>query len=57
VAQHTTRQTGAIDGQFTRHLIYAISQQKRKQVEEISGWLKTTGLLQEVKLCMLRQVN
>ena len=33
----------AIDGRTTRHAGYAISQGKRKRVEEIFGWLKTTA--------------
>jgi hypothetical protein len=44
VAQHTTNRASAIDGRTTRHPGYAISQQKRKRVEEIFSWLKTVGL-------------
>lgn len=43
VAQHTTRRRRAIDGRTTRHPGYAVSQQKRKRVEEVFGWLKTGG--------------
>jgi len=43
VAQNDTRRRSAIDGRTTRHTGYAISQQKRKRVEEIFGWLKTVG--------------
>jgi transposase len=50
VAQYTTRRTSAIDGRTTRHPGYPVSQQKRKRVEEIFGWLKTVGLLRKVKL-------
>ena len=50
VVQHTTRWTSAIDGRTTRHPGYAVSQQKRKRVEEVFGWLKTVGLLRKVKL-------
>ncbi len=50
VAQHTTRRRSAIDGRTTRHPGYAISQQKRKRVEEVFGWLKTVGLVRKVKL-------
>ena len=42
VAQHT-RRASAIDGRTTRHPGYALSQRKRKRVEEIFGWLKTVG--------------
>ena len=50
VAQHTTRRRSAIDGRTTRHPGYAVSQQKRKRVEEVFGWLKTVGLVRKVKL-------
>lgn len=49
VAQHTNRRRSAIDGRTTRHAGYAISQQKRKRVEEIFGWKKTVGLLRKVR--------
>lgn len=57
VAQHTTRRTSAIDGRTTRHPGYAVSQQRRKRVEEIFGWLKTVGLLRKVKLRGVRRVG
>lgn len=57
VAQHTTRRSSAIDGRTTRHLGYAVSQQKRKRVEEIFGWLKTVGLLRKVKLRGVQRVG
>jgi transposase len=43
VAQNTSGRRSAIDGRTTRHAGYAISQRIRKRVEEIFGWLKTTG--------------
>jgi IS5 family transposase len=57
VAQHTTNRTSAIDGRTTRHPGYAISQQKRKRVEEVFGWLKTVGLLRKVKLRGIQRVG
>jgi transposase len=48
VAQHTSGRSSAIDGRPTRHPGYAVSQRKRKCVEEIFGWLKTVGLLRKV---------
>ena len=57
VAQHTTNRTGAIDGRTTRHPGYTVSQQKRKRVEEIFGWLKTVGLLRKVKLRGVQRVG
>jgi IS5 family transposase len=49
VAQQTAGRSSAIDGRTTYHPGYAISQRKRKQVEEIFGWLKTVGLLRKVR--------
>jgi transposase len=43
VAQNNKRRRSAIDQRTTRHPGYQISQQKRKRVEEIFGWLKTVG--------------
>ena len=42
-AQHTSGRSSAIDGCTTRHRSYALSQQLRKRVEEIFGWMKTVG--------------
>jgi transposase len=49
VAQNTSGRSSAIDGRTTRHPGYAVSQRKRKCVEEIFGWLKTVGLLRKVR--------
>src|SRR5262245_62799152 len=43
VAQNTTRRRSAIDARTTRHRGYAVSQRKRKLVEEPFGWGKTIG--------------
>jgi transposase len=51
-----TRKT-AIDGRITRHPGYAVSQIVRKRVEEIFGWVKTTGGLAQVKLRGLAKVQ
>lgn len=40
----------SVDGRTTRHTGYAISQRKRKRVEEIFGWAKTVGPLRKAKL-------
>jgi transposase len=37
------RRRSAIDVRTTRHAGYAVSQRKRKLVEEIFGWMKTVG--------------
>jgi len=51
VAQNDNRRRGgsAIDKRTTRHPGYAVSQRKRKRVEEIFGWLKTVGLLRKTR--------
>jgi transposase len=38
-----------IDARTTRHVGYAISQQRRKLVEQIFGWMKTVGGLRQVR--------
>lgn len=43
------KKNSAIDARTTRHAGYAISQQKRKRVEEIFGWLKTVGMLRKTR--------
>ena len=50
VAQNTTNRSSAIDGRTTRHAGYAVSQRKRKRVEQSFGWMKMIGLLRKVKL-------
>ena len=50
VAQNHKRKGGsAIDVRTTRHPGYAISQKKRKRVEECFGWLKTIALMRKVR--------
>jgi hypothetical protein len=49
VAQNNKGRKSAIDGRTTRHLGYAISQQKRKRVEEIFGWMKTVGGMRKLR--------
>ena len=57
VAQHTTGRRSAMDGRTTCHPGYTVSQQTRKRVEEIFGWLKTVGLLRKVKLRGVQRVG
>ena len=58
VAQNDKRRGGsAIDARTTRHAGYAISQQKRKRVEQSFGWMKMIGLLRKVKLRGLPKVD
>ena len=50
VTPHIARKpTSIIDARTTRHRGYAISQQKRKRIEEIYGWLKTVGGLRKTR--------
>jgi transposase len=50
VAQNTKRSGGsAIDGRTARHEGYAVSQKKRKRIEECFGWLKTIALMRKVR--------
>jgi hypothetical protein len=39
----------AIDGRTTRHPGYAVSQQKRKLIEQMFGWMKTVGDLRKLR--------
>ena len=39
----------AIDGRTTRHAGYAVSQRRRKLVEEPYGWMKTVGGLRKLR--------
>jgi transposase len=49
-AQNIKRRGGsALDERTIRHPGYAISQRKRKLVEEVFGWLKTIGLMRKIK--------
>jgi len=50
VAQHITARRGsAIDARTTRHTGYAVSQRKRKLVEQVFGWMKTVGGLRKLR--------
>ena len=49
VAQNNRHRSSAIDGRTTRQAGYAVSQKKRKRVEEIFGWMKTIGLMRKVR--------
>ena len=58
VAQNTGhRRRSAIDDRTTRHAGYAVSQQRRKRVEEIFGWLKTVGLMRKTRHRGARRVD
>jgi transposase len=43
IARIEGRRTPGLDARTTRHNGYALSQRKRKRIEEIFGWMKTVG--------------
>jgi transposase len=49
LARVTGRHTPGLDGRTTRTAGYALSQRLRKRVEEIIGWIKTTGGLRKTR--------
>lgn len=58
VAQNTERNGGsAIDGRTTRHKGYAVSQRFRKRIEEVFGWLKTTGQFRQTRYRGVTKIN
>lgn len=48
IAQNTRNRRSAIDRRTTRHPGYAISQRRRKLIEESFGWAKTVGGLRKM---------
>jgi transposase len=57
VAQNTSNRASAIDGRTTHHPGYLVSQQKRKLIEEVFGWLKTVGLMRKLRHRGTRRVD
>jgi transposase len=49
VAQNDTNRRSAVDERTTRHTGYQLSQEARKRIEEVFGWMKTSGLLRKVR--------
>jgi len=49
MAQNNKGRKSAMDERTTRHPGYAVSQQKRKRVEEIFGWMKTVGGMRKLR--------
>jgi transposase len=56
VAQNTTGRTSAIDGRTTCNPGYKVSLRLRKRVEEIFGWMKTTGGMRKTRYIGQRKV-
>jgi transposase len=57
IAQMKGRNTPGLDTRTTRHASYAISQRKRKRVEEIFGWMKAYGGLRRTMARGLQRVR
>lgn len=58
VARNEKRSGGsAIDARTTRHAGYAVSQRKRKRIEEVFGWMKTIGALRKTRHRGLERVQ
>ena len=57
VAQNTSNRDSAIDGRTTCHPGYKISLRLRKRVEEIFGWMKTTGGMRKTRYVGQRKVG
>lgn len=57
IAEMKGRHTPGLDARTTRHAGYAISQQKRKRVEEIFGWMKAYGGLRRTMARGLHRVR
>ena len=57
VAQNQGRRRSRLDQRTTRHLGYEISQRKRKRIEEVFGWMKTVGMLRQLRHRGLERVG
>lgn len=57
VAQNQRHRRSAIDARTTRQDGYAISQRKRKRVEEVFGWIKTIALQRKTRFRGLERVG
>lgn len=51
------RRKTAVDGRALRHAGYDISQRCRKRIEEVFGWIKTTGGMAQLKVRGLAKVQ
>ena len=56
VTQNISGRRSAIDGRTTRHPGYAVSQVRRKRVEEIFGWVKATAGKAKTRFRGIRRV-
>lgn len=57
VDKNGVRRRSALDDRTTRHPGYAISLRSRKRIEEVFGWIKTTGSLRKTRHRGTERVN
>jgi Transposase DDE domain len=57
VAQNTSGRRSAVADAIARSVGYAISQQKRKLIEQGFGWAKTGGRMRQVMVRGLKKVD
>jgi capsid protein len=57
VAQNTSALRSAVPDAIARSVGYAISQQKRKLIEQGFGWAKTVGRMRQVMVRGLKRVD
>jgi transposase len=57
VTQNDKGRRSAIDCRTTRHRGYAISQRKRKRIEEVFGWIKSSAGLRKTRHCGTARVG
>ena len=57
LAQNNSSHRSTIDVRTTRHDGYGVSQQKRKRVEEVFGWIKTIALQRKTRFRGLERVG
>jgi len=44
-----SKRSSNLDGRTTRHPGYRVSQNRRKMIEEVFGWMKTVGLMRKLR--------
>ena len=52
VTQNTKGRRSAIDGHTARHAGYTVSLRVRKRIEEVFGWIKTTGGIRKTRIAV-----
>lgn len=57
VAQNNNNRSSRIDERTTKRPGYEVSQNKRKRIEEIFGWMKTVGGLRKLRYRGKRRIN